>query len=531
MMPLTLRQICEALGTETPTACAALVIQSICTDTRKITPGCLFIAIKGDSHDGHDHVQAAAAAGAVAAMVDRDVATDLPLIRVGDTRQAMGRLANYVRRQLKCTVIAVAGSNGKTGTKNLIHSVLKGSVRGSISPKSFNNDIGVPTTIFAADPADDYLVLEIGTNHPGEILNLTKIAEPDVAIITNIGNEHLEFLGDLHGVTSENAQITEGMHSDGLLICNGDYAPLLSAVRDYPGIRITFGAGPPNDIQARDIRTSLDGVRFNLVRGQRSETSYHRDTGLRPVRTTPEGTSPFQTDASRTGQRPVSRGSSLPASDNLPLFIPLLGSHTAINALAAIAVGQHLGLSDEAIRTGLATATGPEMRLQLQSAGSVRILNDAYNANPNSMRAALETLRDVETQGRRVAILGDMFELGPVAIQHHRDIGRFAASCDLDQIICIGKLAELFAQVAREAGMPANRVAHFAASSDCAAAMSALVREDDLILLKASNGMKLWTLIPSISAVAQERSLRRVVAGREKAVMVEDAPVGEQIGR
>jgi UDP-N-acetylmuramoyl-tripeptide--D-alanyl-D-alanine ligase len=516
MMPLTLQKICEAVGVAAPAGKDSLVIESICTDSRKIMPGCLFIAIKGESHDGHDHLQAASTGGAVAAIVDRDVQTDLPVIRVANSRTAMGQLANFIRRQLKCCVIAVAGSNGKTGTKNLIHSVLKDSLRGSISPKSFNNDIGVPTTIFAADPADDYLVLEIGTNHPGEILNLTKIAEPDVAIITNIGSEHLEFFGDLVGVTNENAQIIAGMKANGLLICNGDYPPLLAAVDAYPGRRITFGVEAGNDLRATDIQSSLEGIVFRL------SGSVPRDTGPRPVQSALEDQSAPPSDATGTGQRPVSRGRDATGLAETSLSIPLLGKHTAINALAAIAVGQHLGLTETAIRAGLASATGPEMRLQLQTAGSVRILNDCYNANPHSMRAGLETLRDLPTTGRRVAILGDMFELGPVAEISHRDIGKCVAACNLDQLICIGKHAALIADEAMAAGMHANCVAHYALPSDCAATLPSLIRETDLILLKASNGMKLWTLIPTITALASERSLRRVVAGREAGISREE---------
>jgi UDP-N-acetylmuramoyl-tripeptide--D-alanyl-D-alanine ligase len=505
MTPLTLEQIRDATDSKLIGSHPSLTIHCICTDTRQITPGCLFIALKGDNHDGHDHIQAAIDRGAIAAMVDRPIAdTHLPLIHVDNTRQAMGRLANHIRRQLKCTVIAVAGSNGKTGTKNLIHAALKNSLTGTISPKSFNNDIGVPTTIFAASPTDDYLILEIGTNHPGEILYLTKIAEPDIAIITNIGAEHLEFLGDLNGVTKENAQIIAGLNPHGLLILNGDrnntYTPensdshllsaensdshpvsavaensdshLLSAVSHFPGRKITFGFEATNELSAVDIRCQSDGVRFRL-RGEPMDE----------------------------------------------IFIPLLGRHTAVNALAAIAVARHLGVNETNILSGLAAATGPEMRLQMQNAGSVKILNDAYNANPHSMRAGLETLRDMDSDGRKVAILGDMRELGETADRYHREIGRFAADCELDHLVCVGEKAALIADAAIEAGMDRHSVERFATAAECAADVGSIITEDDLVLLKASRGMKLETIAGAITSLVAGLGLRRKLALQTRRVI------------
>ena len=427
-----------------PSACLSDTISEVCTDTRSIARGCLFIAIKGDTHDGHDHVQKAIQGGAVAVMVDHDVDLNAPVLRVDDTRRAMGQLATLVRRSLKQPVIAVAGSNGKTGTKNLLHSVLRGSLTGTLSPKSFNNDIGVPTTIFSAEADEDYLILEIGTNHHGEILNLTKIALPDIAIITNIGAEHLEFLGDLEGVRRENAQIIEGLDPNGLLVINGDSDGLTKAVSAYRGKIITFGVGSDNDLCAEAITCRTDGVRFTV--------------------------------------------------DNKKFFIPLMGRHIAVNALAAIAVARHLGVNDADITAGLAAATGPEMRLQLQTAGAVTILNDAYNANPHSMQAGLETLRDMQTSGRRVAIVGDMRELGQTADHYHRQLGTFAASCEFDQLICIGDKSRLFAASATKAGMRASMVHHYHTAAICAAEISNLISDGDLVLLKASRGIKLESI-------------------------------------
>ena len=200
----------------------------------------------------------------MAALVDRDVppVAGLTLVRVDDARRAMGRLATFVRRRFKGTVIAVAGSNGKTGTKHLIHAALSSRLRGSMSPKSFNNDVGVPVTIFAADAGDDFVVLEMGTNHPGEIAHLSRMAEPDKVVITNVGAEHLEFFGGLDGVRREEASIVEGLRPNGWAIVNGDDGELPRLVASHGHTVETFGWSERNMHWPTDVKCSLDGVQF-----------------------------------------------------------------------------------------------------------------------------------------------------------------------------------------------------------------------------------------------------------------------------
>jgi UDP-N-acetylmuramoyl-tripeptide--D-alanyl-D-alanine ligase len=382
----------------------------------------------------------------VAAIVQREISSPIPSIKVDDARRAMGRLANFVRRQLPTKVIGVAGSNGKTGTKHLIAAALGGKLRGTTSPKSFNNDIGVPLTIFEADPSHDFVVLEMGTNHPGEILNLTRIAEPDIAVITSIGAEHLEFLHDLDGVRRENAAIIRGMKPDGLLIINGDDPGLITAVAEYSGRKITFGFDGGNDLRVTDFSTTANGIQFRI---------------------------------NGTGET---------------FTIPLLGKHTASNALAAIAVARDLAVDDRTIIAGLAKAVGPQGRLQLQHAGRITILNDAYNANPTSMRAALETLRDMNHVGRKIAILGDMRELGGTADFYHREIGKFLRTCGFDATWCVGSKATLIADAAR--GTCDTRL--YADAAECADEAKSLLRDGDLVLLKASHSIGLEAVANAI---------------------------------
>src|SRR3954462_6849256 len=274
MKPLTIQQIRQATSGRALSRLPAHTapITAVCTDTRMMEPGSLFIAIKGENYDGHKFLPDAAKGGAIAALVQVIPGVNLPnvhMIQVPDTRKAMGKLARFVRKQMRSKVIAVAGSNGKTSTKYLIDAALAGKLKGSISPKSFNNDIGVPLAIFPADPLQDYLVLELGTNHPGEIRNLTDIALPDIAVITNCGPEHLEFLGDLMGVRRENASVIAGLNPKGLLIINGDDPDLIEAVAGYPGKRITFGFKPTNDLFASDVECHEAGVRFRVNNGRR----------------------------------------------------------------------------------------------------------------------------------------------------------------------------------------------------------------------------------------------------------------------
>lgn len=458
MKPLSIRQIRQVTGGRalSPIPADAPLVHAVCTDTRRMEKGSLFIALRGENHNAHRFLPQAAAGGAVAALVEQPPHDSLPnvsLIQVPDARRAMGKLAAWCRRHMRAKVIAVAGSNGKTSTKHLIDAALSGKLRGTVSPKSWNNDIGVPLTIFPADPLQDYLVLEMGTNHHGEIVRLSEMAAPDVAVITNCGADHLEFLDDLMGVRRENAAITAGLNRNGLLVVNGDDPDLLAAVQDWPGRKLTFGLNPGNDLFATDIRCDESGTRFSLNNSRRE------------------------------------------------VFVPMLGSHSACNALAAIAVARRLGVPEDLIFAGMAGARGPEMRLQWQGGGRARLLNDAYNANPDSMRAALTTAAFLTTPGRRIAVLGDMLELGPSGPRYHREIGQFAASLKaFDMLICVGTLGELIAEGAIAAGFAPEAVARYASSAEAAEAVPPMLRDGDLVLLKASRGVHLEALADAVTA-------------------------------
>ncbi len=462
MDAISLQQVCEFVDGRVVGSVPARppVITGVVRSSDDVKPGYLFVALRGEKHDGHSFLPAAAPAGAVAALVDHippACPPDVVLIQVADTRKALGHLAHGIRRGMKSTVIGVGGSNGKTGTKHLIDSVLCHQFAGTFSPKSFNNDIGVPLAIFAADPQHDYLVLELGTNHPGEIRTLTHMSRPDIAVVTNCSEEHLEGLGDIDGVRKEEASIIEGLSPAGLLVVNGDDPKVLEALAAYPGRRVTFGTQQHNDLHATNIHCDFDGVEFLL-------------------------------------------------NDETPIYLPLLGKHTAINALAAVAVARHFGLSNEEIVEALAIAHGPEMRLQILRLGGTTIVNDAYNANPASMQAAIETLAALPCHGRRIAILGDMRELGDKTDDAHRQMGAFVAASTLDLLFCVGEKAALIAAEARSRGFAAEWILQYRDAAAAAAAIPAIISSGDLILLKGSRYMKLEQIAQAIQAMPMRKT-------------------------
>ena len=453
MNALTLQQAAGIVG-GTADALPPRTVARVGTDTRRVEAGDLFVALRGERFDAHDFLHAAG--HAAAAIVERepaDAPPGLPLIVVPDARRALGDLARHHRRSLtNTTVIAVAGSNGKTGTKRLIHTALSGTLHGTASPASFNNDVGVPLSLLPVDSADDYVVIECGTNAPGEVAYLSGVCGPDVAVVTSIGEEHLEGLGDLDGVRRENAAITTGMNANGVLFLNGDDAGLRDACRDFTGEIITFGFDAENDLPVSGVACDAGGTRFTL--------------GGHDWR------------------------------------VPLLGRHNATNAAAAIAVARHLGVADDAIAEGLATAEPPPMRMQVRKAGGVTIVNDAYNANPASMRAALGTLRDLlpeaaaSTDGRRVAVLGDMLELGDRSEHYHREVGGHLE--DLGLLARVGPLA---------AGIDA--ACETLTYPDAAAAADDLprhLRPGDVVLLKASRGVRLEVVADAIADYADRHA-------------------------
>lgn len=428
----------------------------VCTDSRQAKPGDLFFAVRGERFDGHDFLSEVSARNVAAVVVEHHklpkILPACAVLAVDDVRLALGRLAAAYRREFTLPVIAVGGSNGKTTTKELLAAVLRQKFATLWSEASFNNDIGVPMTLLRLQKAHQTAVLEVGTNHPGEIAPLVRMMAPGIGVITNIGREHLEFFGDLAGVAREEGWLAELLPVDGTLILNGD-GEWAEKVAARAGARVVrAGLGEKNDWRATKLRLDKNG-------------------------------STFQVSGPNPGQNGEYR-------------LNLLGRHQVSNAMLAIAAGAELGLSYAQITSGLAACPPPKMRMQFWEANGVRVLDDAYNANTDSMIAALETLCDLPFQGRRVAVLGDMGEQGAHSASAHAEVGRHAARLGIGQLFAVGPLAAGTAQAARAAGL--KRVIEFADVESAVTAVRKFLKSGDVVLLKASRTARLERIAESL---------------------------------
>ncbi len=458
MVSRSLKFVASACAGEQFGGSPEVPITRVCSDSRQAQPGDLFFALPGERFDGHEFVAEVAKKGVAAVVVQN---TRVPaeslgcaVIAVDNTRLALGRLAAHYRADFDLPVIAVGGSNGKTTTKELLAAVLRQKLNTLWSEASFNNDIGVPLTLLKLEPGHQAAVLEVGTNHPGELAPLVRMIQPKLGVITSIGREHLEFFGDLAGVTAEEGWLAELLPPGGKLFLNGDneWADILARRSLAIVVRVGFGAG--NDWRAQDVRLDAQGTTFQV----RS--------------TKPEFEGEYR--------------------------VNLLGRHQAGNALFALAMGAELGLSPAEVRRGLTECKPAKMRLQPWDWNGVWVLDDAYNANADSMLAALETLREISSAGRRVAVLGDMAELGAHSPAAHAEVGRRAAQSGIDQLFAVGKMAGVMADAAREAGLRA--VDEFADAPAAAEAVKNFLKPGDVVLLKASRSSRLERLSEALRA-------------------------------
>lgn len=461
-------------------------VAGLSTDTREVKPGQAFLALRGENHDAHRFLAQAVTAGAMILIIDDESAVPTGgftpaagVLKVADTGKALLKIAAAYRESLKGTrVIAVCGSNGKTTTTRLIEQVLHTTLRGTASKKSFNNAVGVPLTILRAQPADQYLLCEVGTNAPGEIATLAAVVQPDIAVITSIGCEHLEGLGDLAGVAAEEASVLKFLRPKGCAIINTDSPELESAIRKYkPATLVRFGRGS-KEVPA-DIRIGSSGVECI-----------------------------DEADASGKGFT----GIGFTINDRFKVRLPILGEHNAMNALAAYAVGRRMAIEEGRIIEALSGAGGAEMRLQLsriglRGGGEARILNDAYNANPDSMLAAIATLAALRPGsasggGRRIAILGDMFELGPGAAElHGLVIARLAELGEsIGLAVLIGEQMCRAAESLRLAGWGDDRLLLLPAGDEGSfREAAAVIGPQDVVLLKASRRMRLERVLSALT--------------------------------
>ena len=450
---LNLGRIAAALSGELKNADKDEIVKDVSTDSRNISEGCVFFALKGENTDGHIYVKKAIDSGAVCAVVEEgaDVPENIPVIRVSDTLEALGSLARLYRGEFSVPCVAVTGSVGKTSTRDMIHSVLSQQYSSLKTEKNFNNEIGLPLTVFGLKSEHEMMVLEMGMSGFGEISRLTNIAMPDTAVITNIGLAHIEHLGSQENILKAKLEITEGLSEDGAVILNGDDPLLRTVGGTLPYETLYYGIENKScDLIAENIKKYSEGTDFTVkIDGEQYEVS-----------------------------------------------VKVPGVHHVYNALAAILTGIRYNVPVKKIIEGIAKFIPSGMRQNIIGLEDYILIKDCYNASPDSMKSGLEVLSSVlsgkrEKKYRRVAVLGDMLELGEIAKEEHEKIGRLIMNYDVDRLITVGEMAEFIAQSAIKEGFPASNTFSFKTNGDVIANIFSIIEEDDIILFKGSRGMRL----------------------------------------
>jgi len=427
-------------------------IVGVSTDSRNIQKGNLFIPLVGENFNGHQFVEKAFENGAAASLWsvnEPNPPKDKAIIYVDDTLLALQKLAEEYLREVNPTVIGITGSNGKTTTKDLVASVLSTKYQVHKTKGNFNNHIGLPLTILSMPEETEVAVLEMGMSGRGEIERLSSIAKPDIAIITNIGEAHLKELGSREAISEAKLEIISGLKENGTFIYHGD-EPLLNK-HPYTFKTKTFGESKNNDLYPISIMQKGNGIEFTV--------NQH---------------------------------------NNQKLYLPILGRHNVLNSLAAILTGQLLDLSFDDIEKGLKNVQLSNMRLEIVKGKSgLTVINDAYNASPSSMKAAIQLVRDMNGYGQKILVLGDMLELGEKEAEFHQEVGKTIEDADIDHLFTYGKLGEEIANGAKSV-MDKKHIHVFSDKQSLIKELGSIVTPNDLVLVKASRGMKLEEVVHAL---------------------------------
>lgn len=449
MEAMSLRRIARALGLEAPAGTGDILVGGVSCDTRTIRAGDVFFALAGEKQDGAAFVEDAFSKGARAVVAAGAIESKpgRPVLRVPDARAALGRFAAAYRDEIGAKVIAVTGSAGKTTTKDMIFHMLRDGQRAVRAQKSFNNDVGVPLTILDADRSTQVVVVEVGTNHPGEIDRLGAIARPDVAAITCVAAAHIEHLGSIEGVAREKSSLLAHLRPHGTAVLNADdvrVRGMASAVRTKLGDDAVVLAGFAADARVRGKVTA----------------SYQGDS--------------------------VIPGSVVLVDGGPRLVVPIPGHHNARNALIALGCCQAVGIPALQAAEALATFRPPEGRWNVETIAGVTLIDDTYNANPASVTAALETFATIGEPSGRIVVLGGMLELGPDAASHHKAIGRWVARIGVEKLVTVGAEARWIAEGAVNAGLASGRIRHAENPAEVDSVLRPSLRPGAAILFKGS---------------------------------------------
>src|SRR5947208_5244071 len=463
MNPLALAQVAEFAGGSLSSGDGTILIDKVSTDSRTIKRGELFVALRGENFDGHNFVEAVATAGATGAIVDSswkgNAGDDFALIRAKDTLLAYQQLAANYRKSLKLSVVAITGSNGKTSTKDFAAAVLARRFRVTKTQGNFNNHVGLPQTILEATAQDEVAVWEIGMNHPGEVAALARIAAPDVGIITNIGVAHIEFMGSRERIAEEKSALAEAIGTDGTVILNAD-DPFTTGIAARTRAKVILAGTTAGMIRASEVNQTGSGTDFTILEDA------HRCRGQ--------------------------------------LSVP--GLHMVQNALLAVAAGRVFGLPLEECAIGLTTAPLIKARLQIKEINGVQFLDDSYNANPDSMKAALRTLVELHADGKKIAVLGEMRELGKESERSHEEVGEAAAAFGVDHLIGIGDMGAIISRAAKKAGLEKSSVV--GSTTEAAKLLLEMAAPGDLILIKGSRLARMEDVIEAFAKQSSPESAR-----------------------
>ncbi|MCL5292443.1 MAG: UDP-N-acetylmuramoyl-tripeptide--D-alanyl-D-alanine ligase [Actinobacteria bacterium] len=444
-------------------------VTGVSVDSRTIKPGEIFIPLKGEFTDGHEHIVRAVEAGATGFLTEklngeakRAISSRAFAIKVNDSIGALQRLAAAYRGILSAKVVGITGSTGKTTAREMATAILRRRLSVVASEKNYNNEIGLPLTLLGASPETEVIIVEMAMRGLGQIAALTEIAKPDIGLVTGVGKSHIELLGTAEAIAEAKAELVKGLPSSGIAILNADngWTPML--VKKTSASVRTYGLCDADLVADRITVDSLGRPSFR-IKGERFLAA---------------------------------------------VSLPVPGRHNVYNALAAASIALALGLGADEIAGGLSEVRLPEMRMEVSRAGEVVILNDAYNANPDSMLAAIAVLADVKTKGRRIIVLGDMLELGPIAEESHLAVGRNAAKTGVDLLVTVGELGRLIAEGAREGGMADGAIISFDSAEDAGRNVAEFIEPKDVVLVKASRGMKLEQVADAIIR-ATRRSIYR----------------------
>ncbi len=461
MLPLKIAEVIKATNGKLIYGDDEILVSGISSDSRTIKEGELFIPIIGERFDGHDFISEAFKKGASACITNKTIkgTKEKVIVLVNDTTKALGDLAQYYRMKFKIPLVAITGSVGKTTTKDMAASVLGQKLNCLKTQGNFNNEIGLPFTLLNLDNFHEAAVIELGMRGFGEIKRLSMIAQPDIALITNIGISHMERLGSKQNILKAKLEILEGLNEKGILVLNGDDSLLraLDGLTEYD-IRF-YGIMDKADYNAYDIKSQGErGTVFNtVIEGYEYQ-----------------------------------------------VYVPLPGMHNIYNALAAIAVGIELNIPPEAVINGIAEAKASELRLNIMEIGDIKVINDAYNACPDSMKASLDILSEAEGKNKKIAVLGDMLELGENEKNEHVEIGRYAAGKNIDLIVTVGQIALHIARGAVEAGFEKSLVYTFENTDGALLFLYENIEKNDVILIKGSRYMKMEYIIEKLKEKAEE---------------------------